>query len=148
MQLENQYMKNKKLDDRETAIKSAMISAILLVAEMDMALDVGCAEVIADDIMRKLEEFAPLSISDVTRFGLRERLLAHVTTYGRLRTIAPEFLDLETYLESRRKVFFDDLLYVLDADEWIESHPEFYWLIISITNTVERILDDRYSIPF
>lgn len=141
-------MNDKELDDHEEALKSAMISAILLLAEMDQALDLGCAEVIADDILNKLEEFAPLSIADIARFGLRERFLAHVTTYGRLRTIAPEWLDLETYLESHRKVFFEDVLYVLDADQWSESHPAFYSLIMSIAPAVERILDDQFSIPF
>lgn len=141
-------MNDRECADREAALKSAMISAILLVAEIDATLDSGCADVIADEILTKLEEFAPLPIAEITRFGLRERFLAHITTYGRLRTIAPEWLDLETYLESQRKVFFDDLLYVLDADEWYDSNPAFYSLIMSIAPTVEHLLNDRFSIPF
>lgn len=141
-------MSHTELDDHETALKSAMISAILLLAEMDQALDFGCAEVIADEILIKLEEFAPLSIAPLTRCGLREQFLEHITMYGRLRTIAPEWLDLESYLESREKVFFDDVLYILDAGEWSESHPAFYSLIVSIAPAVERLLDDRFSIPF
>ena len=141
-------MNDRKCADREAALESAIISAILLVAEMDAALDSGCADVIAEEILTKLDEFAPLSIAEITHFGLRERFLAHIATYGRLRTIAPEWLDLETYLESHRKVFFDDLLYILDADEWYDSNPAFYSLITSIAPTVERLLDDRFSIPF
>jgi hypothetical protein len=141
-------MNDRELVDNKAPLKSAMISAILLLAEMDHALDSGCAEVIADEILTKLEEFAPLSIAEVIRFGLRERFLETITIYGRLRTVAPEWLDLETYLESHSKVFFDDLLYVLDADKWYDSNPAFYSLIMSIAPTVERLLDDRFSIPF
>jgi hypothetical protein len=119
-----------------------------LIAEMDQALDHGCAEVAAEEIVTNLEQSTPLLIAEVIRCGLRERFLAHITTYGRLRTIAPEWLDLETYLESHRKVFFEDVLYVLDADEWNESHPEFYSLIMSIAPAAERVLDDRFGIPF
>ncbi|MGQ7935460.1 hypothetical protein [Paraburkholderia sp. D1E] len=137
-----------ELDDHEAALKAAMISAISLIAEMDQALDYGCAEVTAEEIVTKLEQFAPLLIADVTQSGLREQFLAHIGTYSHARTIAPEWLDLETYLESHRKVFFEDVLHILDADEWSESHPAFYSLIMSIAPAVERVLDDRFSIPF
>ena len=141
-------MDDTERDDHEAALKSAMISAILLLAEMDQALHFGCAEVKADEILRKLEEFAPLSIAGVIRFGLREQFMAHIGTYSHVRTIAPKWLDLESYLESCQKVSFEDVLYILDADGWNESHPAFYSLIMSIAPAVERILDDRFSIPF
>ena len=137
-----------ELDDHEAALKSAMISAILLIAEMDHALNYGCAEVATEEIVTKLEQFAPLLIADVIHRGLREQFLAHIGMYSHVRTIAPERLDLETYLESHRKVFFEDVLYIVDADDWSESHPAFYSLIMSIAPAVERVLDDRFSIPF
>ncbi|SFU26322.1 hypothetical protein [Paraburkholderia aspalathi] len=141
-------MNDAELDNHEAALKSAMISAILLLAEMDQALHFGCAEVKADEILTKLEEFAPLSIAEVIRFGLREQFLAHITMYGSARTIALQWRDPETYFESYGKLSFEDVLYILDADEWNESHPAFYSLITSIAPTVERILDDRFGIPF
>jgi hypothetical protein len=141
-------MNDTKLDDGERPLKFAMISAVSLIAEMDHALDHGCAEFTAEEIVMKLEQFVPLTIAEVIGCGLRERFLEYITTYGHLRTIAPEWLDLETYLESHRKVFFEDVLYVLDANDWNQSHPAFYSLMMSIAPAVERFMDDRFGIPF
>lgn len=141
-------MNNTKLDSREGTLEFAMISAIFMIAEMDEALDQGCAEVVAEEILTKLAESAPLLLADVTRSGLREQLLSHVAAYGLLRTTAPCWLDLETYLESRRKVYLDDLIHVLDADGWDKSNPAFYSFFMSIAPMVKVKLDDAFSIPF
>jgi len=113
-----------------------------MIAEMDKALGRDCAEVGAQKILTKLEDSAPLLLAEVARSGLREQLLSHIAAYGLLRTIAPYWLDLETYLESRRKIFLDELIHVLDADNWVKSNPAFYSLFMSIAPVVKVKLDD------
>jgi hypothetical protein len=141
-------MKDTELDSREGTLEFAMISAIFTIAEMDEALDWGCAEVVAEEILTKLEDSAPVLLAEVTESGLREQLLSHIGAYGLLRTSVPNWLDLETYLESRRKVFFDDIIHVLHADGWSESHPAFYSLFMSIASLVEARIDASITIPW
>jgi hypothetical protein len=141
-------MNDTELDSREGTLEFAMISAIFMIAEMDDALSQGCVEIVAEEILTKLEASAPLLLAEVARNGLREQLLSHIAAYGLLRTTAPYWLDLETYLESRRKIFLDDLIHVLDADKWDKSNPAFYSLFMSIAPVVEAKLDDAFSIPF
>ena len=134
--------------DLNGTLEIAMISAIFMITEMDEALTHGCADIVPEEILAQLEATAPPLLAEGARDGLREQLLEHLATYGLLRTIVPDWLDLETFCESHMKVYFNDLMYVLHADGWSESHPEFYSLFMSIAPVVERRIDEPITMEF
>lgn len=141
-------MLTEEFDEVSGTLKFALTSAVYLIADMDDSLDWGCADVVAEEIIENLQKTAPLLMSEVTHAGLRANLLSFIKNYDILRQLVPNWLDLESYLESRRKVSLDDLLYVLDAEGWDTSYPSFYSLFQSILPVIRPRLEDRYTIPW
>lgn len=130
-----------------SALAAAMVSVIGLIFDMDVALDEGCADIVPEEIVRKLEESAAPLMSEVTRVGLRDALQLRIEDYDLIRRLAPGLLDVESYLDNSRRLFFDDAVYVMDEEGWERSHPEFYTLFHSILEAI-RPLEERFMIPW
>jgi hypothetical protein len=135
-------------DELNEPLARAMASAIYLIAEMDYSVDWGCAKVVPEEIVQTLVKLAPTLLSEVTQCNLQNELLARIADYEHLRQLAPPWLDLEAYLESREDVSFEDILFVLDAEGWSASHPSIHSLLMSIAPVVEEKLFDRFAIPW
>jgi hypothetical protein len=137
-----------ELDDREGPLEFAMIAAINLIADLDESLPDGSAPVVPEEILQALGESAPLLMAEVTRCGFREQLLSHIGDYGLLRQHAPDWIDLEGFLDWKERVFFEDLLDVLDAENWRISRPAFHTLFLSIAPVIQARLEAAYAIEW
>jgi hypothetical protein len=137
-----------EFNDREGTLEFAMIVAIALIADMDESLPEGSATVVPEEVLRMLEKSAPMLMSEVTQCGFREQLLSHLADYGLLRQLVPNWVDLEAFLDSHRRMFFEDLLYVLEAEDWKTSRPAFHSLFLSIVPVIRPRLEARCAIPW
>ncbi|MFM0553581.1 hypothetical protein P0D69_21760 [Paraburkholderia sediminicola] len=137
-----------ELNERDGTLEFAMIVAISTIAGMDESLPNGTVTVTAEEILQAMEKTSPLLVSEIVRCGYREQFLSHIADYGLLRQLVPNWVELEVFLESGRRVFFDDLLYVLDAEKWNVSHPKFHALFLSIAPVIQARLEAAYTMPF
>ncbi|MFL9900025.1 hypothetical protein PQR71_18030 [Paraburkholderia fungorum] len=141
-------MNDIELDDHEGTLERAMIAAISLIADMDESLPEGSVTVVPEEILQTLEKSAPSLMSEVTRSGFREQLLSHLGDYGILRQHVPDWLDLEGFLDWRQRVFFHDLLEVLEAENWRISRRAFHTLFLSIAPVIQARLEAAYAIEW
>jgi hypothetical protein len=137
-----------KIHTREGILKLAVLSAIGRIVTMDESISEGCVTVVPEEVARTLEQNSPLLMTEVSREGLRERLLSHISDYALLRELAPKWISVEAYLDSKRRIFFQDLLHALDAEDWQTCHPDFYALFMSIAPEIEDRIDDAFGIPW
>jgi hypothetical protein len=145
---ENLEMNDAGLAHREETLESAMIAAVNLIADMDETLSEGSAAVVPEKIMQALDKSAPALMSEVGQCGLRGELLSHIGDYGLLRQLVADWVDLESFLDCGRRVFFEDLLCVLEAENWKTSRPTFHALFVSIVPAIQPRLEAMYAIPW
>jgi hypothetical protein len=141
-----QKLNDVTLNDQQGTLEFAMITAIFHIADMDDCLSEGSVTVIPEEIMQSLETSAPLLMSEVTRSGLREQLLSHLSDYGVLRQHVPDWLDLEGFLDWKQRVFFEDLVDVIEAENWRTSRPAFHSLFLSIAPVIKTRLEAAHTI--
>ncbi|MFB9125721.1 hypothetical protein E2553_36105 [Paraburkholderia dipogonis] len=134
--------------DHEETLEFAMIAAVNLIADMDESLPDGSATVVPEHILQALDKSAPLLMSEVTQYGLWGELLSHIGDYGLLRQLVADWVDLEGFLDCGRRVFFEDLLYALEAENWKTSRPTFHALFLSIVPVIRPRLEAMYAIPW
>lgn len=137
-----------EVNDQHGTLESAMIAAIFHIANMDECLSEGSVTVIPEEILGSVEKSAPLLMSEVARSGFREQLLSHLGDYGLLRQHVPGWLDLEGFLDWKQRVFFEDLLDVLEAENWRTSRPAFHSLFLSIAPVIKTRLEAAHTIEW
>jgi hypothetical protein len=141
-------MNDIKIDTQDGILKLAVLSAIEQIAVMDASIDEGCVAVVPAEIVQTLEKTSHLLMTEVNRSGLREQLLSHIAEYALLRKLAPQWIIVDAYLDSNRRIFFHDLLHTLDAEDWQAAHPDFHSLFMSIAPEIEAKIVAAFEIPW